>query len=90
MVKFWRTVDENGSMTWTVSNDEISRLYYFNYENIDLKKFLSLLNKFAETYEFRQQGWKLPFLMQVSNSETWNNDYFKRIEFICRKLSFCF
>ena len=77
-------MDENGSMTWTVSNDEISILYYFNDENIDLEKFLSLHNEFAEFHELEQHGWKLPFRMQVSNSETWNNDYFKCIEFICR------
>ena len=48
MVNFWCTVDENGSITWTVSNDEISILYYFNDENIDLQKILSLLNEFVE------------------------------------------
>ena len=85
MVNFWCTVDENGSITWTVSNDEISILYYFNDENIDLQKILSLLNEFVEAYGLQQHGWKLSFHMQVSNSETWNNDYYKPIEFICRK-----
>ena len=79
VLNFWRTVDENGSMTWTVSNDEISILYYFNDEKIDVQKILSLHNEFVEAYGLWQHGWKLPFHMQVSNSETWHNDYFKRI-----------
>ena len=37
LVNFCTTVDENGSMTWTVTEYEISILYYFNNENIDLK-----------------------------------------------------
>ena len=35
LVNFWTAVDENGSMTWTVTEYEISILYYFNNENID-------------------------------------------------------
>ena len=68
MVNFWTTLDENGSMTWTVSKDKISTLYYFN-ENMDLENILSLLNNFAFTYGLDAQGWKLPFTMTVSNSE---------------------
>ena len=37
LVNFWTTVDKNGSMTWTVTEYEISILYYFNNKNIDLK-----------------------------------------------------
>ena len=36
LVNFWTTVDENGSMTWTVTDDKISILYYFNNKNIDM------------------------------------------------------
>ena len=43
MVNFWTTVDENGTMTWTVNEDKISTLYYFNDENMDLENILSLL-----------------------------------------------
>ena len=32
MVNFWATVDKNGSMTWTVTEDKISILCYFNDE----------------------------------------------------------
>ena len=39
LVNFLTTVDKNGSMTWTVTDDKISILIYFNDENIDLKKF---------------------------------------------------
>ena len=85
IVNFWTTVDENGSMSCTVTEDKISILYYFNDENIDLENILSLLNNFAFTYGLDAQDWKLPFTMTVSNSEHWNYDYFKRIEFICRK-----
>ena len=71
-MNFWHTVDKNWCMTWTVSNNKILILYYFNEENIDLEKFLSLFNEFAKTYGLWQLGWKLPFSMQVSISETWN------------------
>ena len=37
LVNFWTTVDENGSMISTVTEYEISILYYFNDENIDLE-----------------------------------------------------
>ena len=84
-INFWTTVDENGSMTWNVTQDKISILYYFTDENIDLQNILSVLNDFVRTYSLDTQGWKLPFTMQVSNSEHWNYDYFKRIEFIRRK-----
>ena len=36
LVNFWTTVDENGSMTWTVTDDKISILYYFNNKNINM------------------------------------------------------
>ena len=36
LVNFWTTVDENGSMTWTVTDDKISISYYFNNKNIDM------------------------------------------------------
>ena len=85
MINFWTTVDENGSMTWNVTQDKISILYYFTDENIDLQNILSVLNDFVRTYSIDTQGWKLPFTMQVLNSEHWNYDYFKRIEFIRRK-----
>ena len=45
---------------------------------------LSLLNNFAETYGLYTRGWKLPFVMQVSNSEHWNYDYFKGVKFVIR------
>ena len=83
MVNFWTTVDKNGSITWSVTRDKISILYYFNDEDINLENILSLLNTFARTYGLNSQGWKLPFRMQVSNSEHRKYDYFKRIEFIC-------
>ena len=84
-VNFWTTADENGSMTWNVTHDKISILYYFSDENIDLEQILSLLNKFVETYGLHTRGWKLPFVMKLSNSEHWNYDYFKRVEVIIRR-----
>ena len=85
LVNFWAEADENGSMAWNVMRDKISILYYFNDKNIDLEKMLFLLDKFAKTYGLNSRGWKLPFIMAVSDSEHWNYDYFKRIEFIVRK-----
>ena len=40
---------------------------------------LSLLNSMAEAYGLGSKGWKLPFVMQMPNSEHWNYDYFKRV-----------
>ena len=69
MVNFWTTVDENGTMTWSVTRDKTSILYYFSDENINLENIVSLLNTFARTYGLDSQGWKLPFTMHISNSE---------------------
>ena len=68
LVDLWAEADENGSMTWNVTRDKISILYYFNDENIDLEKILFLLNEFAKTYGLDSQGWKLSFFMAVSDS----------------------
>ena len=84
MVNFRTTVDVSGGMTWTVTQDKISILYYFNNENINLENILSLLNNSARTYGLDIQVWELRFTMQVSDSEHWNYDYFKKIEFISR------
>ena len=46
-------------MTWNVTRDKISILYYFNDENIDLEQMLSLLNNFAETYGLHTRGRKI-------------------------------
>ena len=81
---FWRIIDENGRMTWTMSQYEISILYYFNDENTDLQKIIDLLNSLGDGYSLAQRGWKLPFKMQFSDPELWNCDYFKRIEFIVK------
>ena len=88
LVNIWTTVDENGSMTWTITDNKVSILYYFNDKNIDLEQILSLLNNFVETYGLNSTGWKLSFVMQVSNSEHWNYNYFKRVEFVVRRRFF--
>ena len=85
LVNFWTTAYENGSMTWNVTHDRISIFYYFNVENIDLEHKLSLLNNFDETYGLHIRSWKLPFVLQVSNSEHWNYDFFKSVGFIVRR-----
>ena len=74
LVNVWTKADKNGSMTWNITRDKISILYYFNDENIDLGKMLFLLNEFAKTYGLDSQGWKLPITMNVSDSEHWNCD----------------
>ena len=88
IVNILRTTEENGSMSWTISDNQISILYYFNNENLDLQKILDVLNSYASRFALAQRGWKLPFKMQVSDSETWNRDYFKRIEFFIRRQCF--
>lgn len=35
-------------MTWTISENEIPILYYFNDENIDLQKIIDLLNRLGD------------------------------------------
>ena len=85
LVNFWRTIEENGSMTWTISEDKISILYYFNDGNTDLQNILDLLNSLGDSYGLAPRGWKLPFRMQVSDSQSWNGDYFKRIESIVNR-----
>ena len=85
ILNFWRTMDESGSMTWTISNNKISILYYFNDESIDLEESFNLLNSSGSSYELNQPGWKLPFIMQVSDPKTWNRDYFKSVEFVVRR-----
>ena len=90
MVNFWTTVDENGSISWTETQDKLSILYHSNDGNIDFENIFSILNNIARTYGLDTQGWKLPFTMSASNCEHWDYDYFKRIEFICRKCFFFF
>ena len=43
LVKSCRSIDENGSMIWSVYHSKLSILYYFNDENIDLEKRLNVL-----------------------------------------------
>ena len=68
LVNFCNAANENGSMTWTFTD----------------QKMLSLLKSMAEAYGLGSRGWKLPFVMQVSNSEHRNYDYFKRIEYVVK------
>ena len=83
-VDFWCTINKNGSMVWSIFNNKISILYYFNDENIDLEYILGLLNTFAGEYGLKSHGRKLPFKIQKSNFESWNYDCYKRIEFIVK------
>ena len=78
------------TVTWNVTDNKISILYYFNNENINSEQILSLLNNFAETYGLNSMGWKLPFVIQVFNCKHWNCDYFKRVDFVVRKQFFHF
>ena len=56
LVAFWCTIDDNSSMTWRILNNEISILYYFNDENVNLENMLTLLNYFAREYGLERQG----------------------------------
>ena len=85
VVNFLRTLHDNGGMTWTITDDSISILYYFNDKNTDLEKIFDLLKSLAVLYSLSQLGWKLPFRMKFSSSETRNRDYFKKIEFYVNK-----
>ena len=89
LVNFWKTIDENGSMMWIISENKISILYYFNDENTNLHKILVLLNSLGDGYGLAQRGWKLPFRMQVAwlwvvepGLKHLFRDYQKRVEFL--------
>ena len=51
-----RTIEENGSMSWTITDNQISILYYFNNENLDLQKILDVLNSYASRLALAQRG----------------------------------
>ena len=88
LVNFWKTIDENGSMTWTNSDNHISILFLFINYSLNLQKFLNVLNSYVSSFGLAQRGRKLSFKMQVSDWETWNRDYFEIIEFVVRKWFF--
>ena len=56
IVNILRTTEENGSMSWTISDNQISILYYFNNENLDLQKILDILNSYASRFALAQRG----------------------------------
>ena len=56
LVNFWRTIDEKGSMTWAISDNHISILYYFNNGNLDLQKVLDVLNSYVSSFGLAQWG----------------------------------
>ena len=64
---------------------KLSILYYFNDENINLENILKCFSENALDFNLDQIGWKLSFEMKMTNSEVWNNDYFKWVEYICYK-----
>ena len=82
---FGEPLKKMSRFTWTVSDNEISILYYFNDENINLQNILKLLNSFASSFGLDQRGWQLPFTMQTSDLETWSRNYYKRVEFVVRR-----
>ena len=61
MVNFWTTVDENGSMTWTETQDKLPILYHSNDGNIDFENIFSILNDIARTYGLDTQGLETSF-----------------------------
>lgn len=56
IVNILRTIEETGSMPWTISDNQISILYYFNNENLDLQKILDVLNSYASRFGLAQRG----------------------------------
>ena len=56
IVNFQRTIDENGSMTWTISDNHISILYYFNDKNLDLPNVSDVLNSYPRCFCLAQRG----------------------------------
>ena len=71
-INFWNVTDENDSITWLVTNEKISILFYFNSENLDLDYILSILNSMAREQRIDRMMLKLPFRMQKSDAESWN------------------
>lgn len=59
---FFKMWDEKGSMTWALSDNKVSFLYYFNKEKIDLGQISDALNVIAVNFSL-SSGWKTPFHM---------------------------
>lgn len=59
---FFEMWDEKGSMTWALSDNKVSFLYYFNKEKIDLGQISDALNVIAVNFSL-SSGWKTPFHM---------------------------
>ena len=87
-VKFWRSVDENSSITCSATDDKFSILYYFNSKHLDLDYLLSLLNTFVREQQLDRLAWKFPFKTNAAREEPWVYDYFKRTELHGKK-DFC-
>ena len=80
--QFFKDCDENGSVTWYILNDKFLVLYYYNDNDIGLKKILNRFNFIANKFEISKKGWKLPFCMEHSNAEKWNYDFKKRLNLL--------
>ena len=54
--QFFKGCDENGSLTWCISNDKFSLFYYDNGKDIDFKRKSNRLNIIANKYEVSKKG----------------------------------
>ena len=61
--------DEHGNLTWSKTSQKVAFLYYFNDKNQDLEHILEQLNEFADVFNLKEKGWKLPFVMKSSKAE---------------------
>ena len=73
-------------MRMGASPDPFQITHYILYDNnIDLKKKFNRLNIIANKYELSKKRWKLPFRMEKYNTEKWNYDFTKKVEFVVKK-----
>ena len=82
---FYSELDDNGSTTWFVDSRKNFINYYYNDENIDLNRMLEKCNTFAVNLNFREKGWKKPFVMQIRRPEEYNNDFSAKVVFSTTK-----
>lgn len=84
-LKFYLELDDSGSTTWFVDSRKSFIKYYYNDENIDLNKTPEKLNIFAVNLNFRETGWKKPFVMQIGRPEKCYNDFSAKVVFSTTK-----
>lgn len=82
---FCKEMDNNGSITWTLSESEVEVTYYYNNWNSNLNEILYKLNKITKKVGIRECGWKRTFIMRISNPSYWINDFLGQVKFYVKE-----